>query len=160
MVDAGPSSEPIEDADADNRVARAVGELLEELENSARYWRGRRSWHRKYYEFLSPVLGVPAASLAAAAGVSALQNVSRTLVAVLAAASSVLIAIQTFVNPQARARANRAQEARFAAIEMEAAFIRRVRLVSPEPFDAPAAVTRLQREFADAMAQAPTAGDG
>lgn len=132
-----------------------LDQLLLELGNDAEHARGRRRWHRRYYEAFTPLLGIPATLLAAAAGVSALEDASATIVAVLSAASAALTATQTSLSPARRARANRAQEARFMELSTEARVYRQVRLPVHDVEHAADALLRMRRELSELMQQDP-----
>lgn len=68
-------------------------------------------WWHDLYEGLHYAMGVPATIFAAVAGVTAFaQHVPHWVVGGLAASAAALVAVQTFVRPDNKARFNRQQQ--------------------------------------------------
>jgi hypothetical protein len=113
-----------------------------------RDWRGR-------YEFVTWLLGIPAATLAGAAAVTALKDVSPTLVAILAGLAGALSSIQLALRPADRATFNHSQQLECETVALEVDTLLKYKLTTLAAPEAVAELERLRKKLIDIRRRSP-----
>jgi hypothetical protein len=113
---------------ARDEAVEAISEQLRDLERRAAFERRRKRRHRQVAEILNVAIGLPAAVLAGAATVTALEDVSGGLVATLAGLATILSTAHVFLRLAHRASYNRTLEAEFGRLENDAKRLREIEL--------------------------------
>jgi hypothetical protein len=110
-------------------VQSALTAAFRDLENRARSEERRKRFHRRLYEGLNILIGLPAAVLAGAATITALEDVQSGLVAALAGGATVLSTVLLFLRPAQHAAYNRALEAELGLLANHARRLREIELL-------------------------------
>jgi hypothetical protein len=113
-----------------------------------RNWRGR-------YEFVTWLLGIPAATLAGAAAVTALKDVSPILVAILAGLAGALSSIQLALRPADRATFNHSQQLECDTVAFEVGILLKYKLTTLAAPEAIAELERLEKKLIDIRRRSP-----
>jgi hypothetical protein len=138
----------------------AIAEQLRYLERKAEYEQRRKRRHRQVAEILNVAIGLPAAILAGAATLTALEYVSTGLVATLAGLATILSTAHVFLRLAHRASYNRTLEAEFGRLANDAKRVRDIELALHAGDDAwikgtPARLEKFDERFAKLSQRAP-----
>jgi hypothetical protein len=136
-------------------VRDAIARQLSDIERIAKAQQRRKRHFRQWFELLNVVVGLPAATLAGAATVTALEDAAPHVVAILAGAATVLSAAQLFLRSGDRAAYNRRLEAEFARLERAASRTRDIELACRGEDEAYEALLSYEAKLAELIQRAP-----